>query len=162
MMDARTAKHHPLPIDGHALFRIPGKGADAENGFRLIFPKDDAEGVQRRMLRAPKFRAVQFYIRAVFPIDGSDHGMRQQLVSVQHFDVRNAVAHDDPFDPNAFRCNGQGGDANPVPDDLLFAAEPQPYRPIDARAGIPAGIGLIGVMGDHGDFVFPVFVEQPV
>ena len=54
---------------------------------------------------------------------------------------------------------GQGSDFHTIELDVRLIRRPQLHRPVDARAGVPPGVGLVGVAGDDLQGVFLVCTE---
>ena len=63
----------------------------------------------------------------------------------------------DPFslhpDLDFSLCSIQGAHPDGVGGQIRPIFQPEPHRPVEARPGVPAAVGLIGVSGDDGELV---------
>ena len=148
MVDAGTPENDSLSVHFHAVI-APGQGADAEGFFVHIFPKGNPGGVEIGMLYAPQLARGNLQLEAAAASGRSNHAAPIQNVHLH-------IAGDGGFHRhrNDRRGDGDGADFDTVEGNVLLGGAPQLHRAIDASAGVPAGIGLVGVAGNDLNGVF--------
>ena len=149
MVDAGTPENDSLSVQFHAVI-APGQGADAEGFFVHIFPKGNPGGVEIGMLHTPQLAARNLQLEAA-----AAGGRRNYPAPIQDFHLH--IAGDGGFHRhrNDRRGGGDGADFDTVEGNVLLGGTPQLHRAIDASAGVPAGIGLVGIAGNDLNGVFP-------
>ena len=156
VMDAGTAKDHPLPIDGQAVRRIPGQCSDAEGLLHHVVPERHAGGVQVRMFGIPELRVRNTDLE-VYQLLAADVGFHSDgLLTVQDLHADLAGLGDTDlhiyYTLTIILCV----DPDTVHGDIFFSACPYVDRTVDAGARIPAAVGLIRISGNDLEFVlFP-------
>ena len=155
VVDARALHNDALAVEQNALF-APRKGADAEGLQVLVAAEADAAGVEVRVLHVPQLCVGDSQRQGDFArrIRGGGCNLLFARKHIHRHAPRADGAHG-----NLHRrgIDGHRADANAVQGDmLLLIRRPQHHRAIDARAGIPAAVGLIAVAGNHAQLVFLV------
>ena len=157
VVDAGTLQDDPAAVEQQAL-PAPGKAADAKAGRCRVGAVGRLQGVQLRVLRAPERCLRQFQAHRLSGLSGrtGQHGS-----AVQHLQLHGAGGAGRRRDFHFRRVDGHGAHPQAVQQQVCFRAHPQGDRAVDARAGIPAAVGLVGVAGDHLQHVFGVKVQLP-
>ena len=155
VVDAGALQNHPAAVDKKALVP-PFQGADAEGLAHLVGAEPHPADTQPGGFRAPKggVGQVQFQgsgARAVQPVGGQHPAALQDL----HFQLAGtAGVH---LHPHPGGMDAQSPHPHPVAGDMGgLVPHPEGDGAVDARAGIPAAVGLVGVAGDDPDLVFLV------
>ena len=74
-----------------------------------------------------------------------------------YFETDSAGAGSAHLNLNTGRINLQGANANAVEKNMFLSACPEPYRAVNACAGIPTGVRLVSIAGNYGKFIFTGF-----
>ena len=151
MVDAGAPQHRALAVDGDALFPVPGQGADAEAGLRPVAAEAGMGGIELRAVRPPQGRAGKGQVKGPGAGGGGDNRL-----AVPYFHCHLAGSGSLDLHPDGGRVDGHRGDPDAVDVDVLPLPHPQPHGAVDAGAGIPPGVGLVGVAGNHRQLVFPL------
>ena len=155
VVDARALHNDALAVEENALF-TPRKRADAEGLQVLVAAEADAAGVEVRVLHVPQLCVGDSQRQGDFPrrVRGSGCSLLLARKHIHRHVPRADGAHGDLHRRG---IDGHRADANAVQGDmLLLIRRPQHHRAIDARAGIPAAVGLIAVAGNHTQLVLLV------
>ena len=149
VMDAGPLNDDPLTVEREAVF-APSHRAHAEGLDRLIICKLYAASVQIRCFRCPKTGIVDGKRKNCFPIrflPNSGESLNHQL---------NRAGRTSPdTDFHHRRLQRHCTDAHTVEQYVLIPCRPQLNGTIQSRAGIPPAVGLVGVAGNHSQFVIP-------
>ena len=151
VVDAAAAQLDALAVDEQAV-GAPGKRADAEAHGPLVehgavFAKQcDVRLVEVGLIGRPE-RGVGDLERAGDALAARDHGTRADDLDLDRPLVR------DGLHQHACGICGERGHAHAVERDAARRQHVEPDGPVDARAGVPARVGLGGVVGDHGEGV---------
>ena len=148
-MHARAAQNLAFAVDQKPVL-TPTERTEAERNDRFVLAVCHAAGIELRRVRAPRgdiFSGQRK--RASLAGSGGDHGF-----AVEQLDLDFAFAgrFDRDFDRRG--VERQRFDLHAVDFDVIGRRDPQAHRSVDAGAGVPARIRLIGVIGAHLDFVF--------
>ena len=148
VMNAGTSENHPLSVYFQAVV-APGQGTHTEGFFRHILTKCHSSGIEVGRFHTPQLGIGNLDVHA--PLSA---GTGNLLLTVQNLNL------DSPGDRGTHpyfhhgRVNGDGADSDAVQFNMCLGRSPQLHRAVDARAGIPPGIGLIRIPGDHLNGVF--------
>ena len=151
MVDAGAPQHRARVVDGDALFPVPGQGTDAEASLRRVAAEAGMGGIELGALRRPQGRAGEGQGKGPGAAPGG-----QNRLAVPDFHTYLAGSGSLDLHPDGGRVDGQRGDTQAVDRDMRLLPHPQPHRAVDAGAGIPPGVGLVGVAGDDRQLVFPL------
>ena len=134
VVDAAAAQQGFLSVDEKALVR-PGDFPDTKGDFdRIALARRDFCGIEIGRLVAPELCV-------------GDRQFKARALAADTLDLR--LDRDRAFDLHHGRVNRHGGDLHALGAQPALFADVQPNRPIDARAGVPAGVGQLGVVRDH-------------
>ncbi len=167
VVDAGALQDDVLAVQRDAFFRGPGESPDAEGVGRDIAAERHADFVERGILDAPELGVRDLDPGAPFERPADD-GLALCHAGAVFKDLNACGAggcglhghENDGLGPY-----GEGLYADAADRDIVLRAFPEPDRAVDARAGVPAAVRLVGVVGDDGDFIFPVnekFIERNV
>ena len=175
VVNAGAAQDDALAVDEQALSGLPFQGPDSESLFHHIFAECDAAGVKVGSLGAPELTVLYFEVElgngagagllALFFI-GADEALligaalKIRLLSLQDLDPHLArhgciYGHADPAGL-MIQC----ADPDAVYRNIGVSPFPEPYRPVDAGAGIPAAVGLVGIARLDQDLVLLTVFEK--
>ena len=149
MVDARALDDVPLAVEQEAV-RTPLDLANTERLGHLIIGKADAAGVQVGRFRCPKAGIIKgqgkYSLAAALLLDGG------QVVHHQTYRAGGGGLYAHLHDGGVKR---QGADLHAVQRDMRAPRRPKLHRAVDARAGIPPAVGLVGVAGNDPQLVLP-------
>ena len=134
MVDTAAPQFHSFAVDLKPLVSVPCKGTDAKADVFAVIAILHMGSVEVRRFGAPRFGAR----------DGED----EILSRTGH----TLYGDSDGFGglyANHSRLDALGGDFHAFRVDPILWPRPQIDRPVDAAAGIPPGVGAIGVIGNH-------------
>ena len=150
MVDARAQQDHALAIDAEATLCVHLYGPDTETHLLHILPAGQATHAKMRSCRAPQRRVRDLQLHRSRGLPAQQHFAAGEDFRAHHGGFAGAEVHPDP--PG---LPVQGADGDALRDDVLFRQADQRHGPVDARAGVPAGGGLLRVAGDDPDGVLP-------
>ena len=149
MVDARALDDVPLSVEQEAV-RAPLDLANTERFGHLIIGKADAAGVQVGRFRCPKAGVIKGQGKYSLAVALLLHG--GQVVHRQAYRAGGGGPYAHLHDGGVKR---QGADFNAVQCDMRTPCRPKLHRAVDARAGIPPAVGLVGVAGNDPQLVLP-------
>ena len=148
MMDAGTSEDHPLSVYFQAVV-APDQGTHTEGFFRHILTKCHPSGIEVGRFHTPQLGIGNPNFESLLTADGGNLFLTVQNL---HPDSSwNGGAHPHLHHGGIGR---EGTDLHAVHLNVFLGRSPQLHRAVDARAGIPPGIGLIRIPGDHLNGVF--------
>ena len=147
MVDARALDDVPLAVEQETV-RTPLDLANTERLGYHIIGKADATGVQVGRFRCPKAGVIKgqgkYSLAAALLLHGG------QVVHRQAYRAGGGGLYAHLHDGGVKR---QGADFNAVQRDMRALGRPKLHRAVDARAGIPPAVGLVGVSGNDPQLV---------
>ena len=149
MVDARALDDVPLAVEQEAV-RAPLDLANTERLGYHIIGKVDAAGVQVGRFRCPKAGVIKGQDKYGLAVALLLHG--RQVVRRQAYRAGGGGLYAHLHDGGVKR---QGADFNAVQCDMRAPCRPKLHRAVDARAGIPPAVGLVGVAGNDPQLVLP-------
>ena len=147
MVDARALDDVPLAVEQEAV-RTPLDLADTERLGHHIIGKADAAGVQVGRFRCPKAGVIKGQGKYGLAVALLLHG--GQVVHCQAYRAGGGGLYAHLHDGGVKR---QGANFNAVQCDMCAPCRPKLHRAVDARAGIPSAVGLVGVAGNDTQLV---------
>ena len=144
VVDAAAAQQRFLAVDEETLVR-PCDLANTEGDLHAVaLARGDLGDVEIGRLVAPELRVrdCQFKARP-FATNAVNVGLHRNRA----FDLYNC------------RGDAHGGDLHALGAQPALFADVQPHRAVDAGAGIPAGVGELGVVRHHGQRVLSAVVQ---
>ena len=154
MVDAGAPEYDPLSVDAQAALAVAGDGAHPKGDLPHILPEGEAAGITLGVIGAPQLGAGERDVRHAL---GLAMAFRpgQLPAAVQNLNLGGAAAGQGDRHPDGRGDVAQGLELQTVEGDVVWRKNVEPHRAVDARAGVPAGVGLVGVAGDDLDVVFP-------
>ena len=154
VVDAGAAQDHALSVEAEALFHRTFQRAHAEDDVHLVALKERAADVERGRLRRPERGAGHGHGEdeaAVARAPGAvEHPFLALFADLHRHLTGDAGLHGDLH----LRADVvRGADAHAVEGDVLLGEDVEVHRPVDARARVPAAVGLLGVAGEHAQAV---------
>ena len=128
--------------------RTPLDLADTERLGYHIIGKADAAGVQVWRFRCPKAGIIKGQGKYGLAVALLLHGRQ-----VVHHQAHRAGGGDLYAHLHDGGVKRQGADFNAVQRDMRAPCRPKLHRAVDARAGIPPAVGLVGVAGNDPQLV---------
>ena len=140
VMDAAAAQKRLFPVDEQAL-AAPCDLTDAEGDLhRVALTRAYPCGVEVRRLGAP-----QSGVR--------DRQFKARSLAENALDL--GLDGDGGFDCDDRRVDGYSADLYALGAQPVLLADMEPHRPIDAGAGVPTGVGQLGVVRHDSERVLP-------
>ena len=149
MVDARALDDVPFAVEQETV-RTPLDLANTERLGHLIIGKADAAGVQVGRFGCPKAGVIKGQGKYGLAVALLLHG--GQVVHRQAYRAGGGGLYAHLHDGGVKR---QGADFNAVQRDMRAPCRPKLHRAVDARAGIPPAVGLVGVAGNDTQLVLP-------
>ena len=146
-MDARALDDVPLAVEQEAV-RTPLDLANTERLGHLIIGKADAAGVQVGRFRCPKAGVIKGQGKYGLAVALLLHG--GQVVHHQAHRAGGGGFYAHLHDGGVKR---QGADLHTIQRNMRALRRPKLHRAVDARAGIPPAVGLVGVAGNDPQLV---------
>ena len=147
MVDARALNDVPLAVEQETV-RAPLDLANTERLGHLIIGKADATGVQVGRFRCPKAGVIKGQGKYGLAVALLLHG--RQVVHRQAYRTGGGGLYAHLHNGGVKR---QSADFNAVQRDMRAPCRPKLHRAVDARAGIPPAVGLVGVAGNDPQLV---------
>ena len=161
VVDAGTTEDDPLAVDAKAVFAVAGDGANAKGLLPHILSENYTAGVALGGVRTPQLRVRERDVHCTAGL-ALACCLSQLPVSVQNRDLSCAGADQGESYADGGANVVQGLNLQAVKRDVLFGQNVEPHRAVDTRAGVPAGVGLVGVAGDDPDMILTVCSKQAV
>ena len=146
-MDARALDDVPLAVEQETV-RTPLDLANTERLGYHIIGKADAAGVQVWRFRCPEAGVIKGQGKYGLAVALLLHG--GQVVHRQAYRAGGGGLYAHLHDGGVKR---PGADFNAVQRDIRALCRPKLHRAVDARAGIPPAVGLVGVAGNDTQLV---------
>ena len=160
VVDAGPSQDDPLAVDSKALVRSPLDGTGAEGTAGLVAVKPGTAGVQPGTVGAPGLQARSCDGKGRLTAIAFRLPAAQGPAAVQQFHCDGAAAHRLYRNLQPHRVQCQGANAQRPGRQIVFTGgQVQPHRAVDARAGIPAAVGLVCIAGNDLQRVFTAVVQ---
>ena len=143
MVDAAAAELDGLPVDKETV-AIPLQCADAETNLCAVAAQTGTAGVEVGVLVIPELCIRNFHGHIV-TLRGSHHSLSIQNGNA---DISTGMSSLHPDHGWGVR---QGADPDALRENVGFVTGEQPHRAVDARTGVPAGIGRFRIVNGHMD-----------
>ena len=159
MVDAGAAQDDPLAVEGEALLRRAADGAEAEAIHPLVLRVAHAAGVEDGRFGRPGLRVLHGQAEGMLAV-AVRAPLRERLSFLFDTDGNCARARRLHLDLDDGGIERQGADAHAVHQDVLLVRDEQVDGAVDARARVPAAVGLLGVFRHDAHLVLRAVTQK--
>lgn len=147
VVDTGTEQDDPLAVEQKSVI-APGKGPHTECRLGAVIAKHGSAAVECRGIGAPKFGIGDLHPQNSFAVGfclRRGHG----LLTIQDGNRHRAAGRCLHGHFHLCGVNAQRADLHTIGQDVPCGGSPQGDRAVDSRAGIPAGVRLIRIVGNN-------------